>query len=82
MISNFGISLNYVLGSEGGFVNDPQDPGGATNEGVTQHQYDIWRIAHHQETRSVRFIDPNEIEKAIVPKPVESRTAMLPGFCS
>jgi lysozyme family protein len=62
MIDNFGLSLGYVLRSEGGYVNDPQDPGGATNEGVTQHQYDIWRIAHHQETRSVRFIDPNEVE--------------------
>ena len=62
MLDNFSPSLAHVLQSEGGFVNDPQDPGGATDEGVTQHQYDIWRIAHGQPIRSVRFIDPNEVE--------------------
>jgi lysozyme family protein len=62
MMDNFAPSLAHVLRSEGGFVNDPKDPGGATEEGVTQHQYDLWRIAHKQPTRSVRFIDPNEVE--------------------
>ncbi len=62
MMDNFALSLAHVLRSEGGFVNDPQDAGGATNEGVTQHQYDLWRIAHKQPTRSVRFVDPNEVE--------------------
>lgn len=35
MLSNFERSNALVLSSEGGFVNDPQDPGGATNLGVT-----------------------------------------------
>ena len=26
-----------IVGREGGFVNDPDDPGGATNFGVTIH---------------------------------------------
>jgi lysozyme family protein len=62
MIGNFPASLTHVLASEGAYVNNPHDPGGATNQGVTQHQYDMWRIAHGQPTRSVAQIDPNEVE--------------------
>lgn len=62
MNDNFAPSLAHVLRSEGGFVDDKLDPGGATNEGVTQHQYDLWRIAHKLKTRSVHDIDQNEVE--------------------
>ena len=31
----FADCLSIILESEGGFVDDPQDPGGATNLGVT-----------------------------------------------
>lgn len=59
---NFAAVLAHIELSEGGFVNNPYDPGGATDEGVTQHNYDHWRTAHGQPLRSVRFIDPNEVE--------------------
>lgn len=62
MNTDFSCSLAHVLASEGGFVDNPHDPGGATDEGVTQHQYDIWRTAKCLPIRSVRFIDPNEVE--------------------
>lgn len=62
MTDDFAPSLAHVLASEGGFVDNPHDPGGATDEGVTQHQYDLWRTAKGLPTRSVRMIDPNEVE--------------------
>lgn len=33
---NLEQSLKHLLGNEGGFVDHPQDPGGATNFGITQ----------------------------------------------
>ena len=43
MSSFFDRALEYVLKNEGGFVNDPNDPGGATNYGITQGTYASWR---------------------------------------
>lgn len=42
---NIDQALKHLLGNEGGFVDHPQDPGGATNFGITQrvaraHGYD------------------------------------------
>lgn len=33
---NLEDSLKHLLGNEGGFVDNPKDPGGATNYGITQ----------------------------------------------
>lgn len=41
-VSDYPKSLRFVLRWEGGFVNDPDDPGGATNKGVTQKTYDSY----------------------------------------
>ena len=32
---NFDVAIGRILGHEGGYVNDPQDPGGETNWGIT-----------------------------------------------
>jgi lysozyme family protein len=34
-MANFNDFFPTLLGNEGGFVNDPMDPGGATNKGIT-----------------------------------------------
>lgn len=39
-------ALPFVLRWEGGYVNHPKDPGGATNKGVTQQVYSDWLKRH------------------------------------
>ena len=39
METTFRTALQHVLAHEGGFVNHPQDPGGATNQGITLDVY-------------------------------------------
>lgn len=38
--------MKYVFGEEGGYVNNPNDKGGATKYGVTQGTYDAWLKRH------------------------------------
>jgi lysozyme family protein len=42
MDTNFQRALARVLVYEGGKVNNPNDPGGKTNQGVTQRTYNAW----------------------------------------
>lgn len=39
MSSRFLIAINRVLGHEGGYVNNPSDPGGETNWGISKRSY-------------------------------------------
>lgn len=54
--------LAFVLRWEGGFVNDPTDPGGATNYGVTQATYDAWLARRGVPPQPVRKITSFHIE--------------------
>lgn len=36
---NFDIAINRVLSHEGGYVNDPHDPGGETKFGISKRSY-------------------------------------------
>lgn len=39
---NFKACLAVILEHEGGYVDHPQDPGGATNMGITRQTYEDW----------------------------------------
>ncbi len=55
----FQRALAFVLRWEG-CVDHPQDPGGATNMGITQATYDRWRRSQGLPTRPVRDISREE----------------------
>lgn len=57
----FERALRFVLKWEGGYSNHPQDPGGATNFGITQRTYDSWRKSKGLPTRDVRDINREEV---------------------
>ena len=40
---SFERALPFILRMEGGYVDDPDDLGGATNQGITQKTYNRWR---------------------------------------
>ena len=58
---NFAPSLAAVLVHEGGFVDDPRDPGGRTSKGITQHVYDDWRAGEKLVKRDVKLINDYEV---------------------
>ncbi len=60
-VDNFEQCLALTLVWEGGYVNDPADPGGATMKGVTQKVYDAYRAGKHLSTRSVAQIEDLEL---------------------
>lgn len=59
--SNFATSLKLTLAYEGGWVNNPRDPGGATYRGVTQAVYDQFRDQVDAQRQSVRLISETEL---------------------
>ena len=60
-MTRFDECLPLVLKHEGGYVNHPKDPGGATNKGVTQRTYDAWQARNNKPKRSVKQIQDAEV---------------------
>ena len=58
---SFGPALRFVLRWEGGFVDDPSDPGGRTNKGITWRVYDTWRRRNGLPHRDVKDITDDEV---------------------
>jgi len=44
--SNFRRCLAVILREEGGNDDDPNDHGGRTSRGITQREWDAWRVRH------------------------------------
>jgi lysozyme family protein len=61
MNANFEKALPLVLEHEGGWVNHPKDPGGATMKGVTQAVYDAYRKMRVRPSQSVKLISEEEL---------------------
>ncbi len=61
MKANFGNVLKLTLAHEGGYVNHPKDPGGATNYGVIQRTYDAFRDSAGKPRQSVKYITMGEV---------------------
>jgi len=55
--NNFDACLKITLHYEGGFVDDPKDPGGMTNLGVTQKTYSQW-IKHSASKQEMLALTP------------------------
>lgn len=58
----FKSSIPFILRWEGGFVDDPADPGGRTNKGVTQKTYDGWRGRQGLAKQDVSLIGSVEVD--------------------
>lgn len=57
----FDRALALTLRFEGGYVDDPDDPGGATNRGITQRVYDRWRTLHGLPAQPVKLCSTYEV---------------------
>ncbi|WP_246704635.1 glycoside hydrolase family 108 protein [Rhizobium sp. P32RR-XVIII] len=60
--NEFARSLAKVLIIQGGYSNNPKDPGGATMKGVTQGVYDEYRRTHGLPLMPVKNISNSELE--------------------
>lgn len=58
----FKKALRFVLNREGGYSNNPNDKGGATNKGITQNIYNAYLKRKGRPTRDVRNITDAEVE--------------------
>ena len=56
-------AIKLFLAHEGGYVNNPADPGGPTNKGITQAVYDGFRRVGGLKARSVRAITVAEVHE-------------------
>ena len=66
MKDNFEQCLALVLKEEGGYVNDPRDPGGRTNHGVTQKTWESW-VGHpvtEADMKNLTIADVSPLYKA------------------
>lgn len=59
-MGRFDTCVAFVLEREGGYVDDPDDHGGATNYGITQATYDQYRARSGLTPQSVRDMPQSE----------------------
>ena len=57
---SFSDCLAVILKNEGGFVDDPQDPGGATNLGITLNTLSTW-LGQTASVEEVQSLTPDAV---------------------
>ena len=57
---NFPQCFALVLKNEGGYVDNPKDPGGATNLGCTKAVWEEW-VGHEVTKDDIRDLKPNDV---------------------
>lgn len=55
-------ALAFTLREEGGYVDNPNDSGGATDHGITQATYDDYRDGQKAQHQDVKLITDAEVE--------------------
>ncbi len=62
METSYPIVMKHVAFHEGGYTDNPKDPGGATNFGIIQRVYDSWRRTRGKFARNVKLIEKGEVD--------------------
>ena len=60
MQNNFKNCLTLLLKSEGGYVNNPKDPGGRTNLGVTQKTWEAW-VGRESSEKEIKALTKDQV---------------------
>lgn len=60
MIQNFDKAIEHTLKEEGGYVNNPKDPGGMTNLGVTARVWEEW-VGHPVDEKQIRALTKADV---------------------
>lgn len=68
-------ALAFSLREEGGYVNNPNDSGGATNHGITQHTYDSYRASLKLPHQDVQLITDADV------RTIYEQMYWIPGKC-
>jgi lysozyme family protein len=63
-MADFFLAIDYVLENEGGYCNNPKDPGGATNFGILQRDWPQVDIATVTRSQAISWYQPNYWNKA------------------
>ena len=60
MKNNFDLALSELLKHEGGYVNNPKDPGGMTNLGVTRAVWESY-VGRESSEKEMRALTPAQV---------------------
>ena len=55
---SFDRAFELLIGSEGGYVNDPHDPGGETKYGISKRSYPTLDIASRIQQTALETLGP------------------------